>query len=375
MHYALIGAGSIGRALARDILEQCADARFSVFDIDDKALGQVVALSPDRVQARVAEGADSAAIAALVAGADVVVNCTAGAQCIEILEAAIAAKVPYLDVHGTLLLKERLALSADVAKAGILAMIGVGVSPGLTNMLGAYLARKVDGPADVECEYATLRPLNPTPGLLETVLRQMRNGTVAPVYENGRTEFHPPFSGARRTRFPGLDQDVELVYTPHSEPLTMPLFVPNVRRVTVRGTYTPPIQSLMKSLYEFGLLDPALQVEVDGRPTDFQPLLRQALMGDGKLKPQGVQAQYVMRVRVAGGGRTSVCALGHPPGWDALPQGRMTALPASYFAQLMARRAIPETGVYGTEVASGRQVEECLEYLQQRGLWVVREEE
>ena len=370
MHYVLIGAGSIGRALAKDVLAEDETARFSAFDVHEGALEQIRALAPGRVQASVVQGSDSAAFAALVAGADIVVNCTAGAQCVEILEAAIARKVPYLDVHGTLLLKERLALSDKARRAGIAAMIGVGVSPGLTNMLGAYLARKQAGKVDVECEYATLRSLNPTEGLLETALRQMRNGVTAAVYEDGQTTYHPPFSGALRTRFDGLDEEVELVYTPHSEPLTMPLFVPNVRRVTVRGTYDSRIQALMKSLYEFGLLNPALTVDVQGQAADFQPLLRQALMGDGTLKPAGVQARYVMRVRVTGDGGASSLTLGHPPGWDALPQGRMTALPAAYFAQQVARGAVDYAGVCGTEVATDSQVEQCLSYLQGRGLWV-----
>ena len=370
MHYTLIGAGSIGRSLAKDILAEEPAARFTVFDVDRRALELARALDPERVAAMPTQGGDVAAFAAMIGNGDIVINCTAGAQCVEILEAAIARKVSYLDVHGTLLLKERLALNDQAQRAGVTAMIGVGVSPGLTNMLGAYLARKVDGPADVECEYATLRPLNPTEGLLETALRQMRNGVTAAVYEDGKTSYYPPFSGALRTRFHGIDQEVELVYTPHSEPLTMPLFVPNVRRVSVRGTYGPRIQTLLKSLYEFGLLDPALDVETEGRKVNFQPLLREALMGDGSLKPTGVQAQYVMRVRVSGNGTTFSRTLGHPPGWDPLPQGRMTALPAAYYARLLARGGITQTGVCGTEVASDPQVEQCLDFLQQRGLWI-----
>src|SRR5690606_35878330 len=115
------------------------------FDVDQQALDRIRALAPDRVEASIAAGSDIAAFGAMMAGADIVVNCTTGAQCVEILEAAIARKVPYLDVHGTLLLKERMALSERAQQAGIAAMIGVGVSPGLTNMLGAYLARKDAG--------------------------------------------------------------------------------------------------------------------------------------------------------------------------------------------------------------------------------------
>lgn len=372
-HYVLIGAGNIGRSLAKDILAAESSSKFSVYDIDRGALSQARALDPERVSAIPITSSDVDSFSKMIAGANLVVNCTAGEQCVEILEAAIRSKVPYLDVHGTLLLKERLARASAAKKAGITALIGVGVSPGLTNMLGAYLARMEKGQVKVECEYATIRPLNPTAGLLETTLRQVRNGVTAAVYEDGETTMYPPFSGLLPSRFHGMDEDVELVYTPHSEPLTMPLFVPNVKQVSVRGTYSPKIQTLMKSLYEFGLLNPALTVEFDGKTVDFQPLLRQALMGDGQLRPAGVTAQYVMRARVTSEKGTKSITMGHPPGWDALPQGRMTALPAAFFAQLLAHNEIPYKGVCSPEVASDEQVERCLAYLEERGLWVYRE--
>jgi len=370
MHYTLIGAGSIGRALLSDVINEDPQAKFSVFDIDVHALDLAKRLNPNRIQTGTVDEPTSRHFAQLIKGSDLVINCTAGAQCVEILQAAIATGVRYLDVHGTLLLKERLALHAEAKSAGITAMIGVGVSPGMTNMLGAYIARQTDEPVDIDCEYATMRPLNPTPGLLETALRQMRNGVMSTVYENGQTTYHPPFSGTWQTRFHGLDEHFELVYTPHSEPVTIPIFVSNARRVTVRGTYDPRIQTLLKSLYEFGLLDPGLKVSVDGKAVDFQPLLRDALMGDGTLKPADLEARYVMRVRVTTPAGERSLTLGHPPGWDPLPQGRMTALPAAYLSQILARGDIDYQGVCSPEVMSDSQVEACLAYLKKRGLTV-----
>ncbi len=151
-----------------------------------------------------------------------------------------------------------------------------------------------------------------------------------------------------------------------------------LKRVTVRGSYHPTIMALLKSLYEFGLLDPARRVRHAGRESDFQPLLREALMGDGSLRPEGISPRYIMRVRVTGveGGRSKVAlvTLGHDPGWDPLPQGRMTALPAAYTAQLLARRELVHPGICSPEILEDRHVEGCLDLLQARGLWLRREE-
>ncbi|HYF60338.1 MAG TPA: saccharopine dehydrogenase NADP-binding domain-containing protein [Burkholderiaceae bacterium] len=373
MKIILVGAGNIGRALVADLLDVEREATVLALDADPRALAALDALGLGRrVSTRQASADEPEALAGLVRGHDVVVNCTYGAKCLEILDAAIMAKVPYIDVHGTLLMEERFARDAAAKAAGVTALIGTGVSPGLTNMMAAWGARRFDGDVSIECEYSTFRPINPTEGLLETALRQFRNGVRAPVYRDCELSYVPPFSGAIRTRFPGVDDEVELVLTPHSEPQTIPRFVPNARDVTVRGAYQASVMALLRSLYDFGLMDPARRVTVDGRAVDFAPLLREALMGDGSPKPAGVRTNYVMRVRVTGASGVVEATLGHPPGWDPLPQGRMTSLQPSFAARLVARGEFSHPGVVGAELFTDAQVEACLAHLRARGLWVER---
>jgi saccharopine dehydrogenase-like NADP-dependent oxidoreductase len=376
MKYVLVGAGSIGRALIADILGAEPDARFVAIDPDHAALAAAARLggAQQPVETIVAEANDAKALAPLLEGAAVVVNCTYGARCLEILDAAIAARAPYVDVHGTLLMEERFARHDAAHAAGITVLIGLGVSPGLTNMLAASGARRFEGDVDIDCEYITHRPINPTAGLLETALRQFRNGVKAPVWEDGKLHWHPPFSGAIRTRFAGMDEDVEIVYTPHSEPFTVPRFVRNARRVVVRGAYHESVMTLLKSLYAFGLLDPALDVTVDDTRQNFQPLLRAALMGDGSPRPAGMKSSYTARVRVSDGKRQLSTTIYHAPGWDQAPQGRMTALPAAYGARLVANRKFVHHGVCGSELYTDAQAGDCLAHLRERGLIVLQEE-
>lgn len=373
MLYVVVGAGNIGQALMRDILSADRSARFLAIDAEERALRAAFALEPERVATKQIEAAEAAALAPLLPDASVVVNCTFGERCLEILDAAIAARVPYVDVHGTLLMQERLGRSEAARGAGVTALVGIGVSPGLTNMLAAYVARRFSEPVDIDCEYVTHRPINPSEGLLETALRQFRDPVRVVVYEDGASSLHPPFTGMIRTRFKGLDEEIDLPYTPHSEPITIPRYLPNARRVVVRGTYHRDIMALLRSLSQFGLLNPDLKVVVNGRQEYFQPILRSALMEDGRPRPAGIEPLYLMRVRVTNGQRTTQITVGHPPGWDPAPQGRMTALPTAFAAQLIARREFAEKGVCGPEQFTDAQVEHCLSYLQERKLWVEHE--
>jgi len=188
---------------------------------------------------------------------------------------------------------------------------------------------------------------------------------------------HPPFSGPILTRFPGVEGEVELVLTPHSEPQTLPRYVPGLRRVSVRGAYQKEIMDLVKTLSRFGLLKADARVTAGGAEHDFQPMLRAALMGDGSLKPGPVDTVYCLRVRVTGSlpGRRSVVetTVGHPKGWDPLPQARMTAVPTAFTARLVASGKLRRPGVCGPEVFGDDDVGACLSYLRERGLWTIVE--
>jgi len=375
MKYAVIGAGNIGRWVIRDVLASNKDAAFLALDVHPESLeladnlDKAGRVTPVHVDAR-----NVASVARSIEGSAVLVNTTDGSRCLEIMEAAISARVPYMDVHGTLLVEERFALSERAGDAGITMLAGMGISPGITNMLGAYGARHAAGKITVEVEYVTFRSLNPSQGLLETALRQFKSNVRCPVYENGGLEWYPPFSGRLVTRFPSVEGGVELVYTPHSEPITIPRFVPGLKKVTVRGTYHPDVMALLRQLYEFGLLDHDLCVDAEGKKIPFHPLLIQALMGDGAERPSGIDPLYQLRVRVTGDdgacSQTVATTVGHPPGWDPLPQARMTALPTSYTAQLLASGELEFHGVCGPEVFTDSQVEDCLKYIESRGLWI-----
>jgi saccharopine dehydrogenase-like NADP-dependent oxidoreductase len=378
MEYVVLGTGGIGRALIMDVLATHPGVRIRAFDQFEAALAPLSQLgAAGRLTCKCIDVASPTDMADAIASASVVINTTDGSRSIDILDACIAAKRPYLDVHGTLLVNERLARDEAARRAGITALIGMGCSPGITNMLGAYGARQSEGDIEVVIEYFTQRPLNPSIGLLDTVLRQFRDHVRAYEFVDGRYVLHPPFADPIRTRFPGVEGEVELVRTPHSEPQTLPRFVPGLRRVSVYGAYQPEIMEFIKSLARFGLLREDLKTDVGGMAQEFAPILRDALMADGALKPGEVTTIYCLRVRVistrSGYKRVVETTVGHPDGWDRLPQARMTAVPAAYTAQLMASGQLHQPGVVGPEVFDDTSVEGCLAYMRERGLWTITE--
>ena len=144
-------AGGMGR-MAANVASSYADlGELVLADIDVAAAERVVAeLTPaarTRLCAARVDVTDGAALRALLADAQVVLNTTGPFYRFgtAVLQAAIASRCHYLDIcddwEPTI---ELLALSGTAAEAGILAIIGLGASPGVSNLLARLACERLD---------------------------------------------------------------------------------------------------------------------------------------------------------------------------------------------------------------------------------------
>ncbi len=144
-------AGGMGR-MAANVASSYADlGELVLADIDVAAAERVVAeLTPaarTRLRAARVDVTDGAALRALLADAQVVLNTTGPFYRFgtAVLQAAIASRCHYLDIcddwEPTI---ELLALSGTAAEAGILAIIGLGASPGVSNLLARLACERLD---------------------------------------------------------------------------------------------------------------------------------------------------------------------------------------------------------------------------------------
>jgi lysine 6-dehydrogenase len=131
------------------------------------------------------------------------------------MEGALDAGCHYLDLGGVYHTTQRqLGLDDRFAGAGLTAVLGMGASPGKTNLLAAWAAEQLD---EVHALHVAAAATDPTPpghtGLsapyaLETILDELtlppvvvrdgRAGEVAPLADGGDVEFPPPI-GRRRS--------------------------------------------------------------------------------------------------------------------------------------------------------------------------------
>src|SRR3712207_465973 len=158
MRILLVGAGGVGSAVAAIAARRGFVERLVVSDHDPARAEKAVAATGDPrfVAARV-DASDETAVRALLAehGCDVLLNATDPRFVMPLFRAALAAGVDYLDMAmslsrpdpeqpysrtGVKLGDEQFALAGEWAAAGRLALVGIGVEPGLSDVFARYAA-------------------------------------------------------------------------------------------------------------------------------------------------------------------------------------------------------------------------------------------
>ena len=142
MNVLCLGAGGMG-ALAAETLAGFGEVgRMTVADLNPEAAQRVAATCRGKATARAVSVEDAAALTELMRGHDVVANCVGPffRFAVPILSCAIAAGVNYFDIcddpEPTLAM---LKMGKEAEAAGITAVVGVGATPGITNMLAARI--------------------------------------------------------------------------------------------------------------------------------------------------------------------------------------------------------------------------------------------
>src|SRR5262249_14957403 len=154
-------------------------------------------------------------------------------------EAAIAAKVNYLDLGGLYNTPKQLTLDEKARRAGVAIVLGCGATPGITNLMARQATKELDRVDEGHIAFASFRDLAPSPGLLDTVLDEFSPDTVRFFFRQGKFVEVPAFSGAKDIHFAKPVGRQTTYYVPHSEVHTIPRFIKGVKVVDVRGTWRP----------------------------------------------------------------------------------------------------------------------------------------
>jgi saccharopine dehydrogenase (NAD+, L-lysine forming) len=291
MRILILGSGGVGSAAARIAARREFVGHVVLADYDrTRADAAAAAVADSRFVAAQVDASDQAAIEALIAAEriDAVLGATDPRFTMPIFQAALASRIHYLDMAmslskphpsapytetGLKLGDEQFALAGDWEAAGRLAVVGIGVEPGLSDVFARYAADHLfssideagvrDG-ANLEVAGYDFAPSFS----IWTTIEECLNPPV--IYEKDRGWFTTePFSEPEIFDFPEGIGPVECVNVEHEEVLLIPRWV-DAQRVTFKYGLGQEFIDVLKTLHKLGLdrTDPVRAGGVEVSPRD-----------------------------------------------------------------------------------------------------------
>ncbi len=291
MRVLLVGAGGVGGSIALIAARRGYFEAMVVADYDASRAVQVAESTSDpRFIAAQVDASDTAAVVKLLVDhrCDVLVNATDPRFVMPLFRAALEAGVDYQDMAASLskphptepyattgvkLGDEQFALAEEWEKSGRLALIGIGIEPGMADVFARYAADELFSEI-AECGVRdganlTVSGYDFAPSFsIWTTIEECLNPPV--IYEKDRGWFTtPPFSEPEVFEFPDGIGPVECVNVEHEEVLLIPRWV-DAGRVTFKYGLGEEFINVLKVLHTIGLdrTDPVMVRGVQVSPRD-----------------------------------------------------------------------------------------------------------
>jgi saccharopine dehydrogenase-like NADP-dependent oxidoreductase len=349
------GAGEVGAAVAAD-LAACPEVdELVVADVDGVRAEAVAAGLGTKASAVALDLRVRAQAGRAVGGADVLMNCTSFELFDRAIELAIEAGVDYAD----LLSEPSEGQRRRVEAAGITAVSGLGLTPGLSNVLVRHAAGELDEVEEVHISWVSWRTIAPSPGLLDTILWELSEDCPTRRYfQNGRFHRAGFMEGSRVVEFPPPVGHHRVYFVPHTETTTLPSHFPSLTFCAVRGSWRAELMDDVRVLNKYGLLHgPALE--------STKARIWERAGGERDTAPWLLFANVEVIGTRAGAAVRRVYDVTHSLDWGPEATGRATGVCAAVGAQLLGRGGRTSPGFVDPEVYY--EPAEFLEELGKRG--------
>ncbi len=273
MRVLVIGAGGVGTAVAHTAAREKLFERLVMADYDAERAKHAVAGAGDRFAAAQLDAGDQQSIAELieVERIDAVLNAVDPRFVMPIFRASLGAGVTYLDMAmslshpdpeepyrrpGVMLGDEQFALAEEWEKRGLLALCGMGVEPGLSDVFARHAADRLfssieeigvrDG-ANLVVEGYEFAPTFS----IWTTIEECLNPPI--VWERDKRWYTTePFSEPETFTFPAGIGPVECVNVEHEEVLLIPRWI-DAGRVTFKYGLGEEFIGVLKTVHKLGL--------------------------------------------------------------------------------------------------------------------------
>ncbi|HEY7452459.1 MAG TPA: saccharopine dehydrogenase C-terminal domain-containing protein [Candidatus Limnocylindria bacterium] len=277
MRVLLVGVGTVGESIARLAAthDWCESLVLGDYDAARAEALQASLGDRDRFPVEAIDARDRSAVAALARRhrADLVMNAVDPQFVMPLFEGALEAGTDYMDMANSLSIPhptdpftrpglklgdEQFARAADWENAGRLALLGMGMDPGLSDVFARYAKDHLfdevhevhvrDG-GDLEIAGYAFAPVFS----IWTTIEECLNPPVVWDADRGGWLTTEPFSAPEDFPFPDGVGPMECVNVEHEEVLLVPRWIPEVRKVTFKYALGTDFIDKLKTIHALGM--------------------------------------------------------------------------------------------------------------------------
>ncbi len=372
----------MGLVAARDLAESKLVDRVVIGDMDpSKAEKMVREVGHGKISTVKVDAAKHDDLVKTIRGSSVMINAIWFEHNLRVMKAAIEARVHYNDLGGLFhMTRKQLELNEQAKKAGVTVVLGGGESPGITNVMCASSAERMDSVQEIRIRVGGVEKGKHSseklafPFAISTVFDEYSKPPV--MFVDGRFQEMAPLSGEEEVEFPPPVGRNRCHYSLHSEIATLPFSFKGLRLVDFKLGISEKTFKAIKPLLDAGLDDSA-PIEVKGHkvsPREFAiAFLASRSSGEEPVRHVAIRTQ-VTGVRVGRRLRNTQLVVAGPSEKLGVKNatGFLTGVGASIVAQFVLNGKIGKRGVLAPEtcVPPGPFKEE----LEMRGVTILAEE-
>ena len=377
MKVVVLGAGLMGKEVARDLNSNESVEKVYLADIDTTAAQKFVdSLSSTKIDVVALNARNQDELRTVMSKGDVCVNALFYEFNEIVAKTALEVGVHSVDLGGHIgEVTEHLLALSDEAKAKNVTLIpDLGVAPGMINILAGYGVSKLDSVESIKL-YVGGIPTNPEPPLNYTLVFSMEGvfdhyTEPAKIIRGGKLTEVPSLSGVEPIYFDNYGV-LEAFYTSGGTSTLINTF-PNVKTLEYKTIRYKGHAEHFKLLSELGFLSKENFVQLDGQQVLVRDVVREALkkkleLGDKEDavllrvivsgEKSGEQVTYEYELNIKRDSETTMTAM-----------ARATACTIAAVAVMVGNGVIQKRGIYPPEsVVPGN---EYIEQMAKRGVMI-----
>lgn len=362
MHIIVLGgAGAMGRVTVRTLSEYADIEQITLADYFEQRAHEVAASLPgSKIVVKQIDVTDEEKLVQLLRGADVVLSAVDYVYNLPVLKACIRERVHYADLGGLFHMSRTLmALHDEAREAGITAVLGMGGTPGITNMLARMAVDRLERVESIKVQLGCSDSTPSTaplvaPYSIRTILDEF---TKAPqVFQDGQWYAQAPLSGQEEIDFPRPVGRASAIYSLHSECATFPVSfrAQGIQHVSFKIAFPGDFMSKLKFLVDlgFGSSEPLNVRGVQVVPREVLAALLERFPAEDT-EPQDCDVLRIVAVGESNGQRQQIInqVIVQPyQRWGISAGAFDTGMPLGVVGHMLARGEISERGAMGPEL-------------------------